>query len=196
MDDDRYSHTLGVEDMAARLGELYLPQKTDELRCAALLHDVTKCDSREKQLHYIEEFGIMVDDPDEIPYSLLHQVTGAETVRREFSPYATEDIVSAVRWHTTGHRGMTLFDCLIYLADYIEEGREYDDCDLVRRYFFDAFAEDMTFDERMCLLYETVVYQTDLTLAHLISKRSYIDANTTEFRNYYLGLLSERKQTL
>lgn len=196
MDDERFAHTLGVEDMAARLGEVYLPHRVDELRCAALLHDVTKCDCAEKQLQYIEEFGIIIDDLDEIPRSILHSVTGAEVARREFPAYATDEVVSAVRWHTTGHRMMTLFECIVYLADYIEEGRDYDDCVKVRRYLWDNLAVTATYEEKLRLLYKTVVYQTDLTLSHLISKNVRIDVNTIEVRNYYLGLLSGKEQTL
>ena len=45
----RYRHTLGVETEAAALATVLLPEKTDELRAAALLHDLTKCRSDEEQ---------------------------------------------------------------------------------------------------------------------------------------------------
>ena len=38
----RWLHTSEVEKMAARLAELYCPQKANLLRAAALLHDITK----------------------------------------------------------------------------------------------------------------------------------------------------------
>ena len=118
MDESRYAHTLGVEAMTVRLGELYLPHKIDELRCASLLHDITKKETLEKQLQYSVEFDIMIKDVGELSPSLLHSMTGAAIIPRDFPEYATEDVVSAVRWHTTGRRDMTLFDSLIYLADY------------------------------------------------------------------------------
>ena len=37
----RLAHTLGVEEMAVRIGEIYCPEKLNILRAAALLHDMT-----------------------------------------------------------------------------------------------------------------------------------------------------------
>ena len=49
-DSRRFSHTLGVEKEAVRLGELFLPEDINRLRVAALLHDITKMYDYEKQL--------------------------------------------------------------------------------------------------------------------------------------------------
>ena len=40
LSEKRYKHTLGVEDMAKYLGSIIIPKKVDELRAAALLHDI------------------------------------------------------------------------------------------------------------------------------------------------------------
>ena len=195
MDDRRYAHTLGVEAMAVRLGELYLPYKTEELRCAALLHDITKQETLEKQLQYIVEFDIMIRDFGELTPALLHSMTGAAVISKDFPEYATEDIVSAVRWHTTGRRDMTLFDSLIYLADYIEDGRDFDDCVLLRKYFWEAFPEKMNESERLAHLWRTMVKSVDFTVRQLTSSGRYIDVNAIECRNYYLEKIN-KKQTL
>ena len=50
MSPKRFNHTAEVEKMAAYLGELYAPDKVDVLRAAALLHDVTKEYSTDRQL--------------------------------------------------------------------------------------------------------------------------------------------------
>ena len=44
MSEKRYRHTLGVEREIARLGEIYLPDRIQELRAAALLHDRPRSD--------------------------------------------------------------------------------------------------------------------------------------------------------
>ena len=49
MTEQRFKHTLGVEQMAARLAALYLPEGAGMLRAAALLHDMTKELPREVQ---------------------------------------------------------------------------------------------------------------------------------------------------
>ena len=55
----RYAHTRAVEREAARLGEIYLPERVNALRASALLHDITKKESVEKQLQLCREFGII-----------------------------------------------------------------------------------------------------------------------------------------
>ena len=58
LDEKRYHHTLAVEREAARLGEIYLPEKVTSLRAAALLHDITKKCDFEKQLQYCRRGSI------------------------------------------------------------------------------------------------------------------------------------------
>jgi len=194
MDDRRYAHTLGVERMALHLGELYLPEKVDELRCAALLHDITKNETDEKQLQYCGEFDIIVRDFDKISGKLLHAKTAASLIEREYPEYATADVVSAVRWHTTGHDGMSIFDMLIYLADYIEDTRAFDDCIRVRDYFLNADPCLMGEKEKIVHLHKTAVLSVDLTLKNLISDGVFIDEDTVGFRNYCLRKIGDWKE--
>ena len=56
-----YSHILGVEREAASLADIYLPEgERNKARAAALLHDITKNETVEKQLQYCREFGIIL----------------------------------------------------------------------------------------------------------------------------------------
>ena len=50
MNEKRFAHTLGVERECVALGSILLPEKVNDLRAAALLHDITKMLSLEKQL--------------------------------------------------------------------------------------------------------------------------------------------------
>lgn len=194
MDGARYTHTLGVETAAAALGELYLPHKIVELRAAALLHDITKSETLQKQLQYMEEFDIMMGGADEIPQSLYHSVTGAAVAARDFPEYATDEVIGAVRWHTTGRRGMTLFELIIYLADYIEDGREYGDCVRLRRYFWGQDPVKLSEDQRLLHLYRTAVVSLDMTISQLTAKNSPIHGDTVECRNYYLELIRDMER--
>jgi len=186
MDSRRYSHTLGVERAAEAIGQIYLPQMTDSLRCAALLHDITKNESVEKQLQYCREFDIIIGDSDKISPKLLHAKTAAELILREYPAYVTDDIVSAVRWHTTGKDGMSIFDIIIYLADYIEDTRTFDDCVRLREYFWGSDPRNMTENDRIIHLYKTAVLSVDLTLKSLMGENAFIDEDTVRFRNYCL----------
>ena len=105
---------------------------------------------------------------------------------KEYPDYATDDIVSAVRWHTTGHGGMSVFDCIVYLADYIEENRKFEYCIRLRNYFWGNNPIEMTEKERLVHLYRTMVMSVDLTVNTLTREGSFIDPDTIECRNFYL----------
>lgn len=189
MNEKRYRHTLGVEKAAVMLGELYMPEKVPELRAAALLHDITKNETNEKQLQYLAKFDIIVDNSLKYSPKLYHAITGAALIACEFPEYASYNVVSAVRWHTTGRYGMRLFDALIYLADYIEEYRTFEDCVRLREYFLSLEPEKMDNTERLCHLYRTMIKSVDMTLRCLTEECGMIDTDTVGCRNYYLEKL-------
>ncbi len=191
MNPKRFDHTLGVEIAAEKIGEIYLPDRVSELRCAALLHDVTKNETTEKQLQYLEEFGIMEKDFYTRYPALLHGVSASLIIPKEYPQFVTSDIISAVRWHTTGRAGMSDFEAVIKLADLIEDGREYEDIARIREEFWSAPFTRMTGTEKMLHLYKTVVRSTDNTISYLVKNASYIDMCTVECRNYYLEKIGE-----
>ncbi len=179
----RLSHTLGVEDMSAKLGELYMPEKIDVLRAAALLHDITKENTYEKQLQICEKLGIIVTSESKSAPKTLHAITAAGIIPSYYPSFASPEVLSAVRWHTTGRKDMSLCEKLIYLADYIEEGRTFSDCVKLRKYFFDASPDKMTFDERLIHLDRVLILSFDMTMRGLIDEGAVIDPNTSEARN-------------
>lgn len=182
----RYPHVLGVEREAAALGAIYLPDEINALRAAALLHDITKMLDVEKQLKLFDEFGIMKNGDEESAPKLLHAKTAAALIERDFPDFADEKIISAVRRHTTGKVGMSLFEMLIYLADYIEDTRTFEDCVTLRKYFYDSIADARTEDERMDVLQRTMIMSFDMTVKNLIDEGSLIDRDTVEARNWFI----------
>lgn len=185
-DGRRFSHTLGVEKEAARLGELFLPQEIARLRVAALLHDITKMYDYEKQLKICSEFGIMVCDSEKASPKLLHAITGAAVAERDFSDCADSTVISAVRWHTTGRENMTVFEMLIYLADYIEETRTFEDCIALRSYFYNGIEKAKTVAEKLLVLRRAMILSFDMTIKALISEGAPVDRNTVDARNWFI----------
>ena len=180
----RYEHTAAVAEEAARLGELFLPDKRNNLRAAALLHDITKKADFQKQLQYCEEFGIITGSDDLLSPKVFHAVTGAALAERDFGDIVDDEILSGIRWHTTGREGMTVFDAIIYLADYIEPTRTFDDCIRVRRCFWDGIREGR---DRYEVLRDTMIYSFDLTIESLLREGALIDRDTIAARNAYLA---------
>ena len=184
MNDKRFAHTLGVERECVALGSILLPEKVNDLRAAALLHDITKMLSLEKQLKLCALFDIIYGNSDILSPKLFHAKTASELIKRDFPEFADDEIVSAVRWHTTGRRGMTLFESILYLADYIEDTRTFPDCVELRSFFWDSYNADRSDLKRIFM--KTMIRSFDMTIAGLISDGAPIDKDTVDARNYFL----------
>lgn len=119
--DSRSGHTLRVRDEAVRLAERF-GADSGKAELAALMHDVTKQVSMSEQRELCARYSIKTDAMQENDSALLHAVT-AEAV--SFYQFGIDDneILSAIRYHTTGCAQMSLLMKIIYLADCIEPGR-------------------------------------------------------------------------
>ncbi|MGM9652716.1 MAG: HD domain-containing protein [Eubacteriales bacterium] len=190
----RYLHTLEVEAEAARIGALYLPEKIPQLRVSALLHDITKRLSFEKQLQCCEEFGIMVNTSDLLSPKVFHAMTARALAARDFPDVVDDEILSGIRWHTTGHDRMTVFESIIYLADFIEPSRTFDDCIALRSYFWGSMPEDggtLALTVHLC---STMIYSFDLTIRNLTDSGEAIAVDTVLARNCFLDRLASLRQ--
>ena len=183
MSEWRFTHTAEVEKMAVRLGELYLPQKIDVLRAAALLHDITKEKSTDEHLQMLRTSGAEITPTDRMSPKTLHAKTAELLIREEYPEFAIPELLLAVRRHTTGSVDMTLLDAIIYLADYIDESRKFDDCVKLRRYFWDAEPEKLSVEDRTEHLYNTLLLSFDMTLTALVAEGAPISVDTVEARN-------------
>lgn len=182
----RFTHTLGVAKEAYALGQIFLPEKSDKLRLAGILHDITKEFSVERQLNLCDEYGIIINKNELVP-KLLHAKTGCEFARRLLGKEVVDDeIYNAILYHTTGRKDMTLFESLIYLADYIEEGRSFVDCIELRKYFYKEIENATSYAERLEVLASTMILSFDLTIKNLIEEGKSIDYDTVTARSFFL----------
>ncbi len=185
----RFAHVAAVEAMIDRLGALYLPDKRPMLRAAALLHDLTKEFSNERHEEIFASHGIIVTDEKRLSPKLYHAETAALLIPERYPHFADPALLSAVRYHTTGREEMTLFDLLLYLADYIDENRTFPDCVFLRDYFWGKDPASMPKEERLRHLYDTVVLSVDLSVAALASDRAMVSVESVLMRNRLLFLL-------
>lgn len=182
----RFRHVAAVEEMITRMCGLYCPELTMPMRAAALLHDVTKELSTEEQCTLCRRYHLPLTDADLLAPKTFHARTAAALIPDEYPDFADPLILSAVRWHTTGHAGMTLTEKLLYLSDYIDESREFRDCVILRRFFWGANPGAMDRDGRERLLSETMLLSYEMTVRDLLSENRPITAETIEARNELL----------
>lgn len=125
----RYQHTIGVMETAILLARQYaVDEKKAEI--AAIFHDYAKFRPKEemKQIILAEKMA-----PELLQYNseLWHAPVGAFLVEKEVG-IADMEILNAIKYHTSGRVGMSILEKIIYLADYIEPGRQFPGVEEVR----------------------------------------------------------------
>ena len=195
--DFRAKHVLSTEEEAVRIASVYLPHKLEKVRISALLHDITKEYDTKKQLQILKDFDIIIDNVAISSPKVFHAITAAAIIEKEFPDFVDEEVISAVRNHTTGCAEMSLLDMVIYLADYIEPLRKFEDCKKLREFFWSGLENISNETEKLLHLYKTMVMSFDLTIANLITEHCVIASKTFEARNAFvlkcLNILEETK---
>jgi predicted HD superfamily hydrolase involved in NAD metabolism len=122
MPEKRYIHVLGVMSTAVSLARHYGVSE-QKARVAAILHDVAKYADRDWMRQIIETKEM---DPQLLDYhhELWHAPVGAYVASYEFG-VDDEDVLNAIRYHTTGRAGMSALEKIIYIADMIEPNRKF-----------------------------------------------------------------------
>ena len=177
LSEGRYLHTLGVERAAVRLGEYCLSENISELRAAALLHDVAKDLSNEKQREILEQ----TDDislSDYLSPPVFHSLTAPHVIKEEFSRFATDSVLNAVKYHTTASPDMTVFDEIIFVADFIEDTRVYSASIEARDTLYRALSSSKSREECIVHLHRTVIWILDFTVNYLKSRNKYVNERT------------------
>lgn len=131
MSEYRYNHCLNVSKEAVKLAKIY-GANVDDACVAGLLHDITKEFEQDEQLQIISESGIILDNIQVNAPKLWHSISGSAYIKNKLS-IDNEDILNAVRYHTTGRAGMSLLEKIIFIADYTSEERRFKGVDTMRK---------------------------------------------------------------
>lgn len=118
----RYAHTLGVMHTACALSMAHSYPMT-RAQIAGLLHDCAKYLSNDQLIEIAKKRGLSISPGEEKAPQLLHAKVGALFAEEI---YGVQDpaVLRAIRLHTTGSPAMGLLDKIIFVADYIEPGRD------------------------------------------------------------------------
>lgn len=172
MSEKRYLHTLGVEKAAANLCKIH-GGDTEGMQIAALLHDVAKELTKEQHIEICKKYNVVLTELELGEPKTLHQITGSIIAEKEFG-IVDKDIINAVRYHTTAKADMSLAEQIIYIADYIDETRDYPDVDKMR-----ALAEESL--DKACVM------ALQYTIVKLANNGRQIHTDTVCAYNYFLG---------
>lgn len=160
----RIKHTANVTECALKKAK-ELNLKEEKVYLAAMLHDCAK------YLDYTKVGGFVL--PDGVPAPVVHSFLGAFVAERVLG-VCDEEVLDAIRYHTSGKADMSLLGKLIFVADMIEEGRDYEGVDKLRELYEKADFEKC-FTE--CLKEEFL---------HILNKKQYIYKETLNAFAFYI----------
>lgn len=171
MDDSRYEHTMGVMYTCAALAMRY-EYDLEKAMLAGLMHDCAKCMPNAKKLKTAEKNNLEISDLERKNPFMLHAKLGALLAKKKYD-IDDEEVLDAIRWHTTGRPQMTLLDKIVYVADYIEPKRDKaPNLPLIRRMAF------VDLDQALIKILED-------TLGYLGDSADSVDSMTRQTYEYY-----------
>lgn len=178
LDKKRYRHTIGVAYTSICLAMRY-EVDLNKAEIAGLLHDCAKYGSDEKKVKKCEKYGIQLTEVEYQNPALVHAKLGAYLAEHKYG-ITDEEILSAIRRHTTGAPDMTMLEKIVFLADSIEPGRKtFYDLPVVRKAAF------VDIDDAIYLV-------TKDTLQYLESRCGVVDETTISTYEFYKALYIEK----
>lgn len=172
----RYQHTLGVVKAAVELAHLH-GADAEKAEYAALCHDMLKEKDRDWLISFITDNG---EEAGEglLAWKTLHAQAGAIFAERQCGQ-ADSDILNAIRFHTTGRVQMSLLEKIIFVADFIEEGRSFRGVDELRQ-------------RARTDLDAAVLEALENSLSFLKEKGEHVMPISEAARNHYYSVVAER----
>lgn len=168
----RVPHVVGVEQEAAKLAK-HWGEEEEIARISGILHDCTKYWTHQQHIDYCLAHNLALDPLELETEKLLHAKSGGCMARDLFGQ--NSKVVEAILCHTTGKGNMTLLDKILYLADYIEPHRDFEEVEKLRLLAYQDIDQAMT-------------YGLEITLDEMRTRKKVIHQNTLDAAQEY-GLL-------
>lgn len=124
LSEHRFYHSECVAIRCVELANIYGVDK-EAARLVGIVHDIAKEMPNEEKIKYCQENYLEIDDIEKVNVGLLHAKIGAHIAKQEFG--FSEDLCSAIKYHTTGKANMSQLDKILYIADMSSEDREFPD---------------------------------------------------------------------
>lgn len=167
----RYEHSLSVRDTAIKMAKIYNAD-VEKAGTAGLVHDCAKYMSNGQILSIAEQNGMEVDEVARANPQLLHGSIAA-VIAKNIMGICDEDILSAVKYHTTGKKNMNILEKIVYISDYIEPLRDFPGVEELR-------------EKALTDLNGALLDAFNNTIKVVISRNQLLHLNTIQGRNYLI----------
>lgn len=129
----RYDHSLRVADVAIKLAGIYNVCR-DNIYLAAVLHDYAKFRPEAEMRRWIN-YSKLPKDLLLYNHVIWHGPVGALMLQYE-QGIDNQEVLTAIRYHTTGRPHMELIEQILFVADYIEPARDFPGLEEIRNMAF------------------------------------------------------------
>lgn len=171
----RKVHTEGVRKTAVDLARKY-GGDVEKAEIAALFHDMYRGVPEDALNYYVKHLGLPKKYMNNC--NLAHGKIAAIIMERDYDIH-DEDILNAVRFHTTGRPEMSLLEKIIYIADAIEPNRNYPGVDILRR----IAEKDLD---------EACLRSLDNTIRYVQGEKKFLDEDTVRAKAYFEKRIKEK----
>lgn len=168
----RLEHSINVAKCAIKLSEIYGYDK-EKAYLAGLVHDCAKYFTKEQIDSYVEKYNIELDPLEVDNIALSHSIIGSFAIQDVFN-IQDMDIINAVRYHTTGRENMSTLEKIIFMADMIEEGRNFPGVDELRKLSFNGQLD------------KALITSLNNTIKFVIENNQLIHPRSVSARNYLM----------
>lgn len=169
LNEKRRAHVYGVVETAKKLAEKY-GCDIEKAETAALYHDMFRSTPVEVLNMYVRQLGlpdVYLDNAN-----LAHGPIAAIIMQRDYG-IEDQDLLNAVKYHTTGRADMSVLEKVVYLADAIEPGRNYPTVDEARK------IAEVSLDDA-CL------FSMERSIAYIRERGLFLHEDTIKARDYLL----------
>lgn len=173
----RLKHTLGVLEVAKKLGEKYNISQ-EKIEIAVLMHDFFKEREFEELKEICSSYNYKELYGEKAEKEIIHGFAGAVYAIEKFKIYDI-NILNAIKYHTVGRENMSLLEKIVYISDGIEPGREYPAVNRIR---------EITFED----IDEGILYEIEEKIKYLEKNKREIHGNTLKMKEYFLTLKREK----
>ncbi|MEG2353689.1 MAG: bis(5'-nucleosyl)-tetraphosphatase (symmetrical) YqeK [Clostridium sp.] len=173
LNDHRFNHCIGVYETCKKLAHYYGADE-EKSALAGLVHDCAKHMRADKMIALLESHGEEITLEVKNNIQVMHGYAGAYLAEEIFE-ISDEDILNAVKYHVTGRENMSLLEKIVFIADYIEPGRDF-----------------LGVEEARVLAYEdldkALLYALDNTINNVVKSGYFLYTKTIDARNYLISI--------
>jgi len=167
----RYKHSINVMETSAELAGIY-GCDVKKAVVAGLLHDCARELNVKEMLEICENNNIPLDEISKLQPELLHGKVGSYVAEKEYGVNDSE-ILNAISCHTTGKENMNMLEKIIFIADYIEPGRNFPGVDEIRSLAY----EDID---------KAIIASMENTMIYVIQKGALLHKDMLDARNFII----------